>query len=209
MQTPHHQLTRSALLAPVLALILAGCSPLAGAAGTEAGSADASSPQAVVNAGAGSADTQSELQEGPPGPQGPPGPEGPQGPRGERGLPGAAGSQGPAGPRGARGPAGPQGPAGADGQDADSRDAYFIPPETATVANAWGTPSSFTKVSESSGFVAGDYQFSVDLKARGTNSQIPVPGGNCRLTVDGVTVQNGGEASLGEQLLGIVEPCIV
>lgn len=202
MQQPRGPLLRSALLVPALATLIAGCSPVAGAPDTEDPGSQSTQPSALLGGDQTVSEIATEAIEGPPGPQGPPGPEGPQGPRGERGLPGAAGSQGPVGPRGRtgpEGPRGPQGPAGADGQDADSRDAYYVPPETATVANVFDT-SSFTKVSESSGFVAGDYQFSVDLKARDADNRAPVPAGNCRLKVDGETVQNGGEASWANNL---------
>ena len=104
---------RPALLIPVLALIVAGCSPTAGAARSEpagnGGDSSFISPRSAQDSGA------QDLIPGPPGPQGPPGPEGPQGPRGERGLPGIPGIEGPAGPRGATGPAGPQGPKGEPG----------------------------------------------------------------------------------------------
>ena len=104
---------RPALVIPVLALIVAGCSPTAGAARSEpagnGGDSSFISPSSAQDSGA------QDLIPGPPGPQGPPGPEGPQGPQGERGLPGIPGIEGPAGPRGATGPAGPRGPKGEPG----------------------------------------------------------------------------------------------
>ena len=109
---------RPALVIPVLALIVAGCSPTAGAARSEpagnGGDSSFISPSSAQDSGA------QDLIPGPPGPQGPPGPEGPQGPQGERGLPGIPGIEGPAGPAGPTGPEGPQGPQGPKGDTGDT-----------------------------------------------------------------------------------------